>query len=315
MKTIYFEILVNLLSIILFIIGIRYISYKKQYSFLLLLLGSYILISLIFYYIIRTHTHEEYTRYPLRTKSKIPNVIYSYWHEKPFSPLVEKCIQSWKKHNPHYTIHMITNDTISTYIPFPISRWKLATTHQQRSDCIRLYVLSEYGGIWIDASVYLSKPLDWVHSYQYYENSEMVGFHIGGNQKTPMVENWFFAAIPKSSFLQDWKKEFYRMHSYSTVQDYVNSVIPYINTDFIPGDLTYLTMHVACLFILSKKRYSLSLLSAYNGPFLLVSSVRKNYIYLPILLLLCRGTEAPLLKYRQGERKIIEGLHITSLLP
>jgi hypothetical protein len=39
-------------------------------------------------------------------------------------------------------------------------------------------MLSMYGGIWLDASILLNKPLDWIHAYQVAEKSEYVGYKI-----------------------------------------------------------------------------------------------------------------------------------------
>lgn len=302
----------NILFIISFLVCVLCISYKFNYSFLFVFICIYIVSALIISYFISNHTHYEYKKYPFRKTSKIPHDIYTYWHNSTLSPLVHKCINSWKKHNPTYKIHIITEQNMKKYIPFPITVWKHAKTHQQISDCIRIYILSERGGIWIDASVYLNKPLHWIHSYQYYENSEMIGYQIG-NQSPPMIENWFFAAIPKSNFLNDWKNKFYTMHDYDTISDYVDSIK--VNMDSIPGDPHYLTMHMACLSIVSKPNtYRLSLLSAEKGPYLLVNKAGWNLLYLPILLMIFKGSESPLIKYRRGERTIIEYLGLTCFL-
>ncbi len=43
------------------------------------------------------------------------------------------------------------------------------------ADLLILELLSQTGGIWLDASVYTPVPIDWVHSAQQTTNCEFVG--------------------------------------------------------------------------------------------------------------------------------------------
>jgi hypothetical protein len=263
---------------------------------------------------------EEYTKYPLINESKIPNVIYSYWHDNQLPSFVQKCVNSWKNHNPSYKIIILNKNNINEYIPFDIFKLKFAKTHQQIADFIRIYLIYEYGGFWLDSTIYLNKSLDWVHSYQINENSEFVGFKINrlngyeSPLNSPIVENWFLASIPKSQFMLDWKNVFYSMNDYNTIDDYVNFIKSTTNINSIILH-HYLTMHIACQYILqnSKYKYKLSLLDAEKGPFLYLCSINWDNIYLIPILLYFRGTECPLIKYRGQERKLIDTLLLSSL--
>lgn len=249
----------------------------------------------------------EYSIYPPQEKSKIPNVIYTYWHALPLPATVEACIRSWRKLHPDYEIHLITKDTINKYAP-PVSSLRHATTHQRTADFLRMYLMATHGGFWLDASVYLNKRLDWVHAYQEAESSEYVGYKLKLFQSStiPVIENWFMAAIPNSTFVNTWKDAFFKMNDYKKVDDYVSDIRRVTSTQNIPEEfISYLTMHLACLSILPMKS-KLSLLVAENGPFLYLHQCGWNSIYLPIMFLWHQGKEAPLIKYRGGERSFLE---------
>ena len=56
---------------------------------------------------------------------------------------------------------------------------------RQQSDWIRLYLVSRYGGYWLDASVVLTKPPDWLEARQGAEHSEFVGFTWAATRTMP----------------------------------------------------------------------------------------------------------------------------------
>lgn len=91
----------------------------------------------------------------------IPKVIHYCWFGNgKMPPLAEKCIASWKKHCPDYEIvcHNEDNFDISEnrYAgeAYAAGKWAFV------SDYVRLKVLYEEGGIYLDTDVEIIKPLD-----------------------------------------------------------------------------------------------------------------------------------------------------------
>lgn len=91
----------------------------------------------------------------------IPKVIHYCWFGKgKMPPIAEKCIKSWKKYCPDYEIICWNEDN------FDISRNKYAKEAYDAkkwafvSDYVRLKVLYDEGGIYMDTDVELIKPLD-----------------------------------------------------------------------------------------------------------------------------------------------------------
>jgi hypothetical protein len=168
-------------------------------------------------------------REPFSNDSKIPRQIWTYWDGK-IPPFVQKCIESWHTHNSDYKITILNKQNLGLYLPegIIIDNLKHANDSPARySDFVRLLVLPIYGGIWMDASIICQKSLDWVHQMHVETDCEFVGYYREDFTTIPeykYVESWFFACIPGSSFVQDWRDEFMRINDFSSVDDYVSDL-------------------------------------------------------------------------------------------
>ena len=92
---------------------------------------------------------------------RIPRIIHYCWMSNdPFPPLVQKCIDSWKKFCPDYQIIKWDSSNVDLdYCPFireayDAKRWAFV------SDVVRLYSIVNYGGFYLDSDVEILKPLD-----------------------------------------------------------------------------------------------------------------------------------------------------------
>lgn len=91
----------------------------------------------------------------------IPKIIHYVWvGGNPLTPLAEKCIESWKKYCPDYEIkrwdetNFDINENRFCREAYECKKWAFV------SDYIRLKVLHEHGGIYMDTDVEVVKPLD-----------------------------------------------------------------------------------------------------------------------------------------------------------
>lgn len=191
--------------------------------------------------------------------SGIPSTIWAYW-DGDVPPLVQKCIESWKKNNPTYEIIVLNKGNLSTYLPkVDFAKMKHVNDSVQRfSDFVRVHVLAEHGGIWIDASTICQAPLDWI---QQLDNVEFVGYFTDNmtlpkwRETSPVIESWAFACIPHSPFMQDWRDEMMKITTYNEIKDYSRHVVHNEGTDpqKIPGapdDIEYFAIHLAAQRVL-----------------------------------------------------------------
>lgn len=122
--------------------------------------------------------------------------LWAYW-DGPRPWIVEKSIFTWKKHLPDWDINVLDANSVKQYpIDKPSSFESLSVP--AKTDVIRLSLLYQYGGVWVDASTLLLENLDWLsqHSqHPYY------GFLLHNRY----VESWFlFCPRPKEPLLKKW---------------------------------------------------------------------------------------------------------------
>lgn len=206
----------------------------------------------------------------------IPKKIWTFWDSADTVPeFVKLCMESWKKYNPEYELHMLHKNTLSKFIDIPDniqSHPNFNDTRSRFADLVRLYLLEKHGGIWIDASCLMYQPFDeWLpfdagyFSYTYNQGHPEF--------KYPIIENWFIAAVPQHPFVVAWKREFLEIAKYQSVQAYLDSRKAMgVDVSAFEGMANYLGMHVAAQKIMQIDKYPVSSLtlketSQAGGPF------------------------------------------------
>ena len=117
----------------------------------------------------------------------IPKIIHFCWFgNNPKTELAEKCIASWKKFLPDYELKEWneSNFDIDQH-PFTREAYQ-AKKYAFVTDYVRLFVLKEYGGIYMDTDVEVIKNLDcFLHhnAFSGFETSEYVQTGIIGSEK------------------------------------------------------------------------------------------------------------------------------------
>ena len=211
-------------------------------------------------------------------ESKIPNKIWSFWHSDHFPYTVNECINSWKKYNPNYDIVVLNKKTLKTYLPdLDFEKLPRAFDYVQRfADYVRIYLLSKYGGLWVDASIMCNQSFGWINAIQNKFNCECICYYLEQKKEetsktSPSIENWFIASVPNSQFINDWKDEFVRANDFATPDLYIKD-IKNKNIDISrvhQGMLTYLLMNCSAQVILQQNpnKYNLCCFDANIGPF------------------------------------------------
>jgi hypothetical protein len=219
---------------------------------------------------------------------------------------VQKCIQSWRVQNPSFEVRIITPTNLSKYIDVDIKRFVYNDSSAHESDIVRTLILEKYGGIWSDASIYLTEPYPFPLQSQY----EFVGYYIDSftqDKEYPVLENWFFATVPHGTFMKLWKEAILKSEEVGSVKE----ALAYfkkenVNTQGISSP-EYLFMHVAAQYVLQKHKEVLAtmrLMKAEDGPFKYISS--NEWKSHEALENLCKGNHRTgLIKFRGSERNIL----------
>lgn len=125
--------------------------------------------------------------------SIIPRKIWLLWlqglSEAPF--IVKKCMESWLKENPGWEVIILDQNNLGEFIDLDLPDKKYACLpHAQKSDLVRLQLLSKYGGVWADSTTLCMKPLD-----EWIDNCTQSGFFAFAKPgRGRIMSNWFLVS-------------------------------------------------------------------------------------------------------------------------
>ncbi|GAX82194.1 hypothetical protein CEUSTIGMA_g9622.t1 [Chlamydomonas eustigma] len=214
-----------------------------------------------------------FSRAPLELQSSIPKTIWTFW-DGCIPHIILSFISNWCITNPGYKINIITLENYRSYIDIEdLESLRVTGMAQRVSDIARLNVIAKHGGFWVDSSVLFTRNLDWIIDIQKDKKVEFVGYYIKADTtlpSSPIIENWFFAAVPGSEFVSDWHKEYMRLpRQFQHAEDYIQDLVDSGVDLQLLGDPDYLTQHAALQKVLQKggKQYRYFVMDCYLGPY------------------------------------------------
>ena len=142
-----------------------------------------------------------------------------WWQGLETAPdLVKACISSVKKHSGEHEIIIITEANVKDYVTIPdyiykkIEEKKITLT--QFSDILRVNLLYDYGGIWLDSTIYMTKEFSseiYTKGFYTIHHGQRADYHICKGKWTGFCmaagkNNILFRNL-KDLFNQYWKNE------------------------------------------------------------------------------------------------------------
>ena len=134
--------------------------------------------------------------------------------------IVQNCIKSLKYHIKDREIVFLNKGNIKDYVNLPdyiYEKWeKGIIPYAQFSDILRIELLIEHGGIWLDATTYLTAPLP-----EYITDSDFFVYHDGlFDKETVNMGNWLIRSKANNILLNEtqnlllkyWENENYLCH-------------------------------------------------------------------------------------------------------
>lgn len=247
---------------------------------------------------------------------RVPRIAWSYWHTDEPPLVVERCLRNWAELNPDFEINLVTRRRLIEFVEkedFPAAFPNLGPARQ--SDWLRLYLLHRYGGIWLDASIILTRPLDWMIEAQAKSRAHYAGFFLDRytvRPDCPVIDSWSMAAPKGSRFVADWLAELSGpalAESESYIESLGNPAQRAKVLQHIESPL-YMTIHVAAQAVLQRQKgYRLHLIRAEDSAYFFQawSGRWKRAGFFACLLLFRKGSALPpLIKLRGGERRKLE---------
>lgn len=169
--------------------------------------------------------------------------IYTYWDNEKLPELIENCINTWKKYS-NYNIIILNKNNFKNYVDINDYE-KLNDTQKTNakfSDYLRFDLLSKYGGIWMDASVILTKKLNWIEKF-----GTNIFFYNSRNENRGEIclESWFISSKKDNQLIKKIRNELFAIKNIQEENDYIeniknNIIIPkYLNNNY---HIVYLIM-------------------------------------------------------------------------
>lgn len=155
----------------------------------------------------------------VENKEDMSNVIWiCWWQGEENAPLiVKKCIESIRKHAGKHKVIVLTEENYKEYVTIPEwvekKRKDGIITRTNYSDLLRLSLLAEHGGMWLDSTFYcisdeiqeyFKLPLWSIKRPEYFHASVASGYFAGYSLRCNYENRYIFATI-RDYFLNYWK--------------------------------------------------------------------------------------------------------------
>lgn len=183
----------------------------------------------------------------------IPKNIFMFWR-KERSKLVDVCLKRVKKLHPDFKIEVLDTSIEK------VRGYDLLSV-QAQSDWVRICAIEKYGGIWLDATCFLIKPVtEWVDM----TSRRLQGFSAPFSDEC--LESWAFAAPPNNELVRVWKQKFKSAIEIG-FDKFKHDNESLLKNHVIFGHMPYLTIH-GCYMIASKMTNMKALMKkSCAGPF------------------------------------------------
>jgi hypothetical protein len=182
------------------------------------------------------------------------NVWVCWFQGIEYAPmLVKKCYQRLKECLTDRTIILITADNINEYVKLPqyiVDKWKKGQiSHTHMTDLLRLELLIKYGGMWIDATVFCTRPRAQIPDYFFDSNLFLYQtLKPGRDGQAQIISSWLISAKTNNKILmmtkylcyEYWKKntkmvDYFLLHDFLTIsleqnEDEWKKIIPQDNS-------------------------------------------------------------------------------------
>lgn len=131
--------------------------------------------------------------------------VWTYWHSEERPAIVNDCIASWRRHldSKKFKIIVLSERNLSEYLS---PEWINQVHNYQdlhkagQADFIRLSLLKLYGGIWLDASIYLLQNFSFIRDFKKFYAPRIPVLDA------QTVQTWFLVAPKNDYIISKWLK-------------------------------------------------------------------------------------------------------------
>jgi hypothetical protein len=205
-----------------------------------------------------------------------PKIIFCYWHNYEEDDFIKLFIENWKKKiSPDWNIIVLHKNNIKEYTKNHMDKYKYLD-NTKYSDFLRLYLLKEYGGVWMDISTIIidGKFLDEYYKEMIENKYDCLLYEYNNKTKHkeyPYLENWFIMAPKNSILINEWFYIFDKSFEMGFIEFKKNILIEsgldLSNTISSFNDI-YLMMHACLNYLMYKgKKFHICIKDACESMF------------------------------------------------
>lgn len=123
------------------------------------------------------HREAPWPNPPLVDRFNSTKILWGYWHagQENLTGVAQVALRSWVSHHPGWQVIIVSDDNFREYVPhshIPSTFESLKVQH--RSDIVRLSVLMNYGGAYLDVTTVMFKSLNGIWDQALNEESDKI---------------------------------------------------------------------------------------------------------------------------------------------
>lgn len=130
-----------------------------------------------------------------------PKVIWFLWLQglDQAPEVVRLCHESWRRRNPGWEVRALGRGDVDRYVDLDeiLGPNRETASPQAISDIVRVSLLADQGGVWADATVFCTQPLDdWL-------GAAAAGgfFAFSAPSRDRLIASWFLASSPRNALI------------------------------------------------------------------------------------------------------------------
>ena len=141
---------------------------------------------------------------------RLPKIVWTHWNTTDLPELCRLNLERTRRILHDWDVRFFTDaDFFEWCDEIPTGFDALSKAH--KADFMRLWLLREHGGVWMDISIVLNTSITPIYDECRSSRAELSGFYINGSTtdpRYPVFENWFIMAPKGSRIIALWYEEF-----------------------------------------------------------------------------------------------------------
>jgi hypothetical protein len=199
-------------------------------------MNTYVFLSLIILTIIISFLY--FCKISEEFKTSVNKTVWMFWEQgwDDAPEICKKCLDSWRKYNPDWKIHLLDGNNLLDFIDIDkyVKNYNSKRPIQMRADILLTNLLNQNGGLWVDATVFCTRPLsEWIYPYL-----QQGFFAFEKNENPPhLISNWMLYAEKDNYIIRTWAHEYNNYWKDRKTSEYFKHA--YMFDDLYKNDKTF----------------------------------------------------------------------------